>query len=628
MHTSFNTNKPQNFISTITPACRVTKDDYLKSKVTTINRIVNFFHRCVSIFSRKISVFTENAEYMSDKTYFRSNINKNMQFYLDSTTEKANTNLEPKITEKLTLEATQQHAIDSFQQLLNAVNDNETDKLIIKIPLYPTTGEEESYLATGEEKLNADQFIENYVKTLDPCIRLAEKEGTLKKGSLIKVIFNNENRSAIVKGLNNVSSAVFNYNQIIDNANLIIEKFIKERSVEDITKDLPNYGINNLYAMPELIDSTEELNSTEESRSTEEPNSTKESNDSEKSSSAEVQINEGIQDIQSNNIPSNSHDKISVSTSDLNRSKQETVNDEQQAMTQKIKDLLKLSNLENQNSTIIQELPQEQKIQNLKDSLEDYEQIESMAKDILAKLNSLTPEQIKNKKQEIQDELTNNKVELGNFHVSAGEIQHPEKLNLNKGYIMNAANAEGFNGRGVTGAIYNQASIKNYGTRDIENQFQQRLKDDPSLAVKNDSGEIIQTLGGIRRLAFGQCIVTDPLDLAEQGVQGIIHAVAPMQGDIATYDRILYIACLANCFKKAMLFATEQDNTEYLSMVLLGSGIYGGNPMDAFIAATIAGKLLKNNDKVNNLDIRMITYKRIGYSLIDIISKLKVIDEL
>jgi O-acetyl-ADP-ribose deacetylase (regulator of RNase III) len=612
MHSNFNTN----YSSPITPAYRVTKDDYLKSKVTTINRIVNFFHRCVSIFSRKISVFTENAEYMSDKTYFRSNINKNMQFYLDSTTEKANTNLEPKITEKLTLEATQQHAIDSFQQLLNAVNDNETDKLIIKIPLYPTTGEEESYLATGEEKLNADQFIENYVKTLDPCIRLAEKEGTLKKGTLIKVIFNNENRSAIVKGLNNVSSAVFNYNQIIDNANLIIEKFIKERSVEDITKDLPNYGINNLYAMPELIDSTEE------------PNSTKESNDSEKSSSAEVQINEGIQDIQSNNIPSNSHDKISVSTSDLNRSKQETVNDEQQEMTQKIKDLLKLSNLENQNSTIIQELPQEQKIQNLKDSLEDYEQIESMAKDILAKLNSLTPEQIDNKTQEMQDELANNKVELGNFHVSAGEIQHPEKLNLNKGYIMNAANAEGYGGGGVTGAIYKQASIKNHVDRDITNQFQQRLKDNPSLAVKNDSGEIIQTLGGIRRLAFGQCIVTDPLDLAEQGVQGIIHAVAPMQGEIATSDRILYIACLANCFKKAMLFATEQDNTEYLAMVLLGSGLYGGNPMDAFIAATIAGKLLKNNDKVNNLDIRMITYKRIGSSLIDIISKLKVIDEL
>jgi O-acetyl-ADP-ribose deacetylase (regulator of RNase III) len=612
MHSNFNTN----YSSPITPAYRVTKDDYLKSKVTTINRIVNFFHRCVSIFSRKISVFTENAEYMSDKTYFRSNINKNMQFYLDSTTEKANTNLEPKITEKLTLEATQQHAIDSFQQLLNAVNDNETDKLIIKIPLYPTTGEEESYLATGEEKLNADQFIENYVKTLDPCIRLAEKEGTLKKGTLIKVIFNNENRSAIVKGLNNVSSAVFNYNQIIDNANLIIEKFIKERSVEDITKDLPNYGINNLYAMPELIDSTEE------------PNSTKESNVSEKASSAEVQINEGIQDIQSNNIPSNSHDKISVSTSDLNRSKQETVNDEQQEMTQKIKDLLKLSNLENQNSTIIQELPQEQKIQNLKDSLEDYEQIESMAKDILAKLNSLTPEQIDNKTQEMQDELANNKVELGNFHVSAGEIQHPEKLNLNKGYIMNAANAEGYGGGGVTGAIYKQASIKNHVDRDITNQFQQRLKDNPSLAVKNDSGEIIQTLGGIRRLAFGQCIVTDPLDLAEQGVQGIIHAVAPMQGEIATSDRILYIACLANCFKKAMLFATEQDNTEYLAMVLLGSGLYGGNPMDAFIAATIAGKLLKNNDKVNNLDIRMITYKRIGSSLIDIISKLKVIDEL
>lgn len=542
---------------------KVTEKDYTNSEITITEKFVNLICRFVSIFSRKISVFTTNAENMNGNKYFRCNMNKNMRLYRGVNDKPA----EP--IEELSKETVQNRATNDFNNssilTLEGNEKTQKQKLTIKVPEYRET--------PGGGNISYDDFIREYITTLDACIRLAKKENTIQENSIIEILFTNHNTDELNSILNKLNNDKFNTEDNVKNVNSIIETCIsiRQRDVKpaDSTSTLQIPSTGNTPIVPQ-------------------------------SESA------SIQSTQQENMQGGMHNYDEADKSD-NR-------------------LRPRGKKQSNSSTKVKE----QSIQTIKNALEDYEQIEKMVKDIDGKLENLTEEQINNEEQSMKPKMQKHEISLGLLSMTAGDISQPEKIGLYNGYIVNAANAKAHGGAGVTGAIYGQAAEGgNWTDNKITNEVQQKLKLHDYLVRKDDNGFIIEE-NDERKLALGQIVVSGAYALKDKGVNGIIHAVSPKRDEEfdRKNNRNLYIACLVNSFKKSMLFAAKQDDADYLAMPLLGAGIYGMPRKDVLIAAKIASDLVKDTDKIKKLQICIVFRKSDLNDCLEDITKLRAIEKL
>jgi O-acetyl-ADP-ribose deacetylase (regulator of RNase III) len=205
----------------------IEKHDVLKSKLTRLEKIFNFFSRIArSIFSRKITVFTQNVERMDDKTYLRLNCNKHIQVFRDIKNTDDNYNIKIGAEDGLSQEFVEDLARNTFYEELKNTAASDNKPITIKIPSYSTN--------PSEDKLSYEQYIDTYVKTIDICLRIAEKDLQIKSNRKLKLVFNSEEADIIQAenlALKKLNSNVFSYlDQHVENNNNRIRHFIEKRA--------------------------------------------------------------------------------------------------------------------------------------------------------------------------------------------------------------------------------------------------------------------------------------------------------------------------------------------------------------------------------------------------------------
>jgi O-acetyl-ADP-ribose deacetylase (regulator of RNase III) len=220
--------------------------------------------------------------------------------------------------------------------------------------------------------------------------------------------------------------------------------------------------------------------------------------------------------------------------------------------------------------------------------------------------------------------------DFGIIKICIGSIENTDKLGMKNAYIMNAANARGADGHGVTGAIYKASGH----SKNITKQFQQELKNNKELTRTTDDNQSLLSKNKHLYLAMGKILVTDAFDIPS--VNGIVHAVAP---NIKKEDKALQgkddieVAIAANSFEKAIRLAASKKNDtakpcDSLALVLLGGNIFGGNQLNILTALKIASDRLKNEPTVKDFDIRLVLYQAISPDQQEIIAQLRATDAI
>jgi O-acetyl-ADP-ribose deacetylase (regulator of RNase III) len=456
-------------------------------------------------------VFTQNVERMNDKTYLRLNCNKHIQVFRDTKNTDDNYNIKIGGETGLNQESVEDLAQKAFYKELKKTTATDDTPITIKIPSYSTN--------PSEDNLSYEQYIDTYVKTIDLCLRIAEKDLQIKSNRQLKLVFNSKKPDIIQAenlALKKLNSNVFSYlDQHIENNNNRIKHLIETR---------PQGVYRGQY-----------------------------------SSEKEYETGKKIASITAN--------------------------------------------------------------------LENCEDIETQRQDIENKLNKITDQDIAKEKEKINSELQQNKyIDFGVIKICGGAIEDTKSMGMKNAYIMNAANARGADGSGVTGAIYKASGH----SRDITQQFQKELANNEDLARKTDNNQPIASNGQLQ-LAMGNVLVTDAFDIPD--VNGIIHAVAP---NISNEDSALKgkddieVAIAANSFEKMIrLAASKKDDStkpcDSIALVLLGGQIYGGSEQNILTALKIASDRLENDPIVKDIDIRLVLYKKVSPKQQETIAKLRAI---